>query len=130
MARMREEADRARYLARLGAAAALVDDGDAPPAGRGPATPSTTPEDEAREEAAACRAEGPNNAWHKTKCNEAVRGVYEQGRYRRLSPAEGARICARQACPHHVHSWARGDAVYCSGTCRMAVLRERRRAAR
>lgn len=71
----------------------------------------------AAEEAAAC-TERSGSYWG-TECRASYIAWHKRA----------VRRCAGPMCPHHVHAFARVDAVYCSGTCRMAALRERRRRA-
>jgi hypothetical protein len=77
---------------------------------------TTNPERLAEAEARSCTLKS-NGYWGRT-CQELLANGGSWYRVRR---------CARPECPHHVHTWARGDARYCSGTCRMAALRARRR---
>jgi uncharacterized protein (DUF2336 family) len=64
-------------------------------------------------EAAACTSAGPPGSFYPTECRELAR----------TRPAATLRVCARAGCENHLHRWARVDAVYCSGACRMAALR-------
>lgn len=92
------------------------------------ATPATELSPEQLQEAAdaewrACEVEG-GGYWSSRPCKDHRPWQYGAG-----GTAGHARRCRRAGCPHHVHAFARTDAAYCSGGCRMAVLRERRRGA-